>query len=131
MRKARVAFYGFSDVNDGHVIAVKRLTQHFQVQCFEVAETDALDEGAATRIREFNPHILVIGYTDNKLKLYKLLKESIFFLPVVLTAYANDDSSLEAMKKAGITEWQVENTAITNDSFAKKLLRFKQEHIDK
>jgi hypothetical protein len=132
MKKTRVAVYGFSRYGVSFVDAVRSLRKHFEVESFEetadVLRNCGPTESPFIRIVSFNPHILVVGYPGNGLELYKLLKQRIHFLPVVLSM---DSTALKALEAAGIEEWQVVDMAIEPESFAAMLLKFKQKHIDK
>lgn len=139
MKKARVAFYGFPQSEEGFVDAVRALEEHFQVKTFLKDDEDDFRtpsgscKGVALEIVQFDPHILIIKYSraGNGLKLFMAIRQQIWVLPVVLTIFAEDASSLEEIQRAGIEQWQVAYLALTHESFADVVRGIKLRHLNK
>jgi len=135
MRKMRIAFYGFGE--DTSFPSCLRGQEEFLARHFNEVGSDRLQElcsrgeGPIPEIREFNPHILVIHYPGSGLDLYRQMKEYIYFLPLVLSMFDRDTSTLELLQQAGIVSWQIVSMKITPESFATQLIEFSRDHIDK
>jgi hypothetical protein len=135
LKKVKIAFYGLPDCYKGYIRAVRR-TRQFTVEVFQdLPEGASLSgpNGPLSQISKFNPHILVIRHPGDAkgLRLARLFNRHNHFLLVVLSVFAEDQHTVATLKKAGVREWQIFTTAITDKSFAERMVDFKKKHIIK
>lgn len=128
MKKTKIAFFDLTDYQKRYIEAVRK-KKKFKILVIKKERKRARLTGLYSpfgAVSEFKPHILVFQHPGKGLSLVRRLKKRDHFLPVVLSLFAEDQDTIASLKKTGIREWQVVSTAMTEESFANKMVDFKK-----